>query len=73
MRTAVTARSNRSKADQEPATWLPSAKAYWCEYLADRVAVKLRWRLSVDDVERQALTDGMADCPNKPVKVTLAR
>jgi hypothetical protein len=33
----------------------------------------MRWQLSVDDVERQALTDGMANCPNEPVKVTLAR
>ncbi|WOT40734.1 HNH endonuclease family protein [Streptomyces coeruleorubidus] len=70
---AVTARSNRSKADQDPATWLPPAEAYRCEYLADWVAVKVRWQLAVDDVERQALTDGMANCPNEPVKVTLAR
>jgi hypothetical protein len=70
---AVTARSNRSKADQDPATWLPPAEAYRCAYLADWVAVKMRWQLTVDDAERQALIDGMAGCPNEPVRVTFAR
>ncbi|MGW7400853.1 HNH endonuclease family protein [Streptomyces cyaneofuscatus] len=70
---AVTARSNRSKADQDPATWLPPAQAYRCEYLGDWVAVKMRWQLTVDDTERQALAEGTAGCPNRPVKVTLAR
>ncbi|MDT0382507.1 HNH endonuclease family protein [Streptomyces sp. DSM 42041] len=70
---AVTARSNRSKADQDPATWLPPHQAYRCEYLTDWVAVKTRWQLTVDGAERQALTEGLAGCPNKPVRVTLAR
>ncbi|MFE1840620.1 HNH endonuclease family protein [Streptomyces sviceus] len=70
---AVTARSNRSKADQDPADWLPPYAAYRCRYLADWMAVKLRWQLAVDDRERQVLTENLADCPNEPVRVTLAR
>jgi hypothetical protein len=70
---AVTARSNRSKADQDPATWLPPHAAYRCQYLADWVAVKMRWQLTVDDAERQALTQGTQECLNEPVKVTFAR
>ncbi len=39
---AVTARSNRSKADQDPAEWLPSAPDALCRYGAEWTATKLR-------------------------------
>ncbi|CAL9674121.1 hypothetical protein SUDANB176_07636 (plasmid) [Streptomyces sp. enrichment culture] len=32
---AVTARSNRSKADQDPAEWLPPAAGVHCRYVAE--------------------------------------
>jgi hypothetical protein len=32
---AVTARSNRSKSDQDPATWLPPAAEVHCRYVAE--------------------------------------
>ncbi|MGW1543272.1 HNH endonuclease family protein [Streptomyces sp. NPDC002309] len=70
---AVSARSNRSKADQDPAQWLPPHEAYHCQYLTDWVATKMRWQLAVDDAERDTLAQGTADCPNVPVKVTFAR
>jgi hypothetical protein len=70
---AVSARSNRSKADQDPAEWLPTYQPYHCQYLADWVATKLRWQLAVDDRERAALTNAVTDCPNVPVEVTFAR
>ncbi|WP_329266589.1 hypothetical protein [Streptomyces sp. NBC_01451] len=43
--------SNRSKSDQEPATWQPPAAGYRCAYATDRIAIKTRWRLSADPVE----------------------
>ncbi|WP_308013503.1 HNH endonuclease family protein [Streptomyces beigongshangae] len=54
---AVTARSNRSKSNQDPATWLPPAPdtAVRCTYAAQWVATKLRWDLTVDDTELAAL------------------
>ncbi|WP_413757220.1 HNH endonuclease family protein [Streptomyces sp. MMBL 11-3] len=57
---AVTARTNRSKADQDPADWLPPLADARCTYAADWVATKLRWELTVDDREREAL-NGIAE------------
>ncbi|MFH8342952.1 HNH endonuclease family protein [Streptomyces sp. AM6-12] len=70
---AVSAASNRSKADQDPTTWLPSAVGYRCTYVSDWVADKTRWGLSVDEGESEALADQLDQCPNTPVTVTLAR
>jgi hypothetical protein len=70
---AVSARSNRSKADQDPAQWLPSYEPYHCQYLTDWVATKMRWQLAVDDTERNTLSEATAGCPNVPVEVTFAR
>jgi hypothetical protein len=46
---AVTARSNRSKADQDPAQWLPPAADAHCRYAAEWVGTKLRWSLTTDE------------------------
>ncbi|MFI8932548.1 HNH endonuclease family protein [Streptomyces sp. NPDC053474] len=70
---AVTAASNRSKADQDPSTWLPTAAGYRCQYATDWVAVKTRWGLAVDPAEAAALTRTLGECPNVPVEVELAR
>ncbi|MFD9590198.1 HNH endonuclease family protein [Streptomyces sp. NPDC059980] len=64
---AVTARTNRSKADQDPADWLPPLLDARCTYAADWVATKLRWRLSVDDRERAALAEIAAGCGQESV------
>ncbi|MFF1511928.1 HNH endonuclease family protein [Streptomyces sp. NPDC058326] len=52
---AVTARTNRQKADQDPATWMPPAPAATCRYLAEWTATKLRWGLSADQREIDAI------------------
>ncbi|WP_413754905.1 DUF1524 domain-containing protein [Streptomyces sp. MMBL 11-3] len=39
---AVTARTNRSKADQGPADWMPPLADALCTYATDWVATKLR-------------------------------
>ncbi|MBX9363651.1 HNH endonuclease family protein [Streptomyces sp. WAC04114] len=64
---AVTARSNRSKADQDPAQWMPPASDVHCRYAAEWTGTKLRWNLSVDDAERAALNDLAAACPDQTV------
>ncbi|MEU2388969.1 HNH endonuclease family protein [Streptomyces sp. NPDC012461] len=64
---AVTARSNRSKADQDPAQWLPPATDVHCRYAAEWVATKLRWTLTIDGTELAALNDLAAACPDQTV------
>lgn len=66
---AVTASSNRSKGDQDPAEWLPSRTSYRCRYVADWIAVKYRWRLSVDSSERAALKVLVTSCDNPRLTV----
>jgi hypothetical protein len=60
---AVTARSNRSKADQDPSQWLPPAAEVHCRYAAEWVATKLRWSLTADEPELAALRDLAVACP----------
>lgn len=64
---AVTARSNRSKADQDPAQWLPPAADVHCRYVAEWVATKLRWSLTADEAEVAALREVAAGCPDQTV------
>ncbi|MDQ0840415.1 hypothetical protein QFZ68_000095 [Streptomyces sp. V1I6] len=52
---AVTARTNRSKADQDPAEWLPPASDQYCRYIGEWIGTKLRWGLAVDKVELEVL------------------
>lgn len=52
---AVTASTNRSKGDRDPADWQPPSQESWCEYVIDWVTVKLRWALSADEAEVGAL------------------
>ncbi|MFG2825043.1 HNH endonuclease family protein [Kitasatospora sp. NPDC048365] len=70
---AVSAASNRAKADKDVAEWLPPATGYRCTYVTDWTAVKTRWGLSVDQREADALHQLAAGCPDEPLTVTLAR
>jgi hypothetical protein len=70
---AVSATSNRSKADQNPPTWMPPAGGYRCTYATDWITIKTRWNLTIDQTEQTTLTDILDGCPNTPVEITLAR
>ncbi|WP_411096015.1 HNH endonuclease family protein [Streptomyces sp. 020-2-3H-GM] len=65
---AVTARSNRSKSDQDPSTWLPPLADARCTYATDWVATKLRWGLSVDQAEAAALNELAEGCGQEAVE-----
>ncbi|MEU6957824.1 HNH endonuclease family protein [Streptomyces sp. NPDC045714] len=52
---AVTARSNRQKSDQDPADWMPPSPDAQCRYISEWVSTKLRWQLTADDRELEAL------------------
>jgi hypothetical protein len=59
---AVTASSNRSKSDRDPSSWQPPDKAYWCTYVTEWMAVKLKWGLAVDPIEFTALQSIVEGC-----------
>jgi hypothetical protein len=59
---AVSAASNRSKGDKDPADWLPSLQSYRCQYVQDWIKVKVKWKLSVDQKEFSAIRSLLATC-----------
>ncbi|WP_333732587.1 HNH endonuclease family protein [Streptomyces sp. IBSBF 3010] len=64
---AVTAKTNRSKADKDPAAWMPPAGSAACTYLVDWTATKLRWGLSADEAEQKALLEQAESCADSTV------
>ncbi|WP_258308662.1 HNH endonuclease family protein [Streptomyces sp. NWU339] len=69
---AVTAKTNRSKADRDPAAWLPPAESAYCTYAADWTGTKLRWQLTADDKERAALVKLAEACLDTVVEYEVA-
>ena len=59
---AVSASSNRSKGDQDPAQWLPPQTGYRCTYARMWIATKHKWGLSVDSAEKTALSTELGKC-----------
>lgn len=72
---AVTDNVNQEKSDDDPTYWLPPLESATCVYLTEWVAVKIRWKLSVDAEERQSIRDGWLDARcfalSKPPVVTV--
>lgn len=66
---AVTKKAVSERDDQEPQAWLPAKKSPRCAYVTEWIGVKYRWKLSIDDAEKQALTAALAKCPNTKIKV----
>lgn len=56
----VTASSNRSKGDADPAEWLPEQNV--CPYLAQYIAAKAEYSLTVDQAEHDALDTTLNRC-----------
>ena len=59
---AVTASSNRSKSDRDPAEWMPPNASYHCEYVRIWIEIKRAWDLSVDQAEHDYLAQKLASC-----------
>ena len=68
---AVTAATNRSKSDQDPAEWLPAKDV--CTYLKNWVHVKIRWSLTVDEKELKAIKDNTTKCPKIKLDVVIVK
>ncbi|WP_435970196.1 HNH endonuclease family protein [Streptomyces sp. Qhu_M48] len=69
---AVTARTNRSKSDQDPREWMPPLPDSHCRYTSEWVATKLRWGLAVDQAEADALAVYAEACETTVVHYTPA-
>jgi hypothetical protein len=63
---AVTGSSNRSKSDRDPAEWQPPRLAVWCRYATAWTTVKVRWGLTADEAEIEALRDMFDHCDRPP-------
>ena len=62
--TAVSASSNRRKSADDPAEWKPPLRSAWCQYALDWIAVKVKWSLSADQREVDALRVMLGTCPD---------
>jgi hypothetical protein len=63
----VTDNVNQSKSDQDPATWLPTYDK--CRYVAEWVAVKIRWGLTADSAEKSVLNSYASSCSTSPARM----
>lgn len=69
---AVTDNVNQSKGDRDPAEWMPPYASARCRYIQEWVAVKIRWRLTVNTAEKSALTNWANSCTNVTITVVRA-
>ncbi|MFF0484844.1 HNH endonuclease family protein [Streptomyces sp. NPDC004435] len=69
---AVTDRVNQAKADRDPAEWMPPLPDVHCRYVGEWTATKLRWGLSVDQAEADALAVYAEACETTVVHYTPA-
>lgn len=67
---AITDNINSSKGARDPAEWLPPVATTHCAYATHWVAIKYRWRLTVDTTEQKKLLAILTDtCGSKPLTV----
>jgi hypothetical protein len=59
---AVSASTNRSKGDRDPATWRPPSGEAWCWYADAWAMTKVRWGLSADHAEVESLRVMLPSC-----------
>ncbi|MDB5165906.1 MAG: uncharacterized protein JWM00_796 [Candidatus Saccharibacteria bacterium] len=62
---AVEGAANQQKSDGDAATWLPSNKAFRCQYVARQIAVKQKYTLWVVVAEKAAIERILDTCPSQ--------
>lgn len=67
---AVDGPANQQKGDGDAATWLPSNKAFRCEYVARQIAVKQKYHLWVTEAERNTMQQVLSRCPGQRLPVS---
>lgn len=65
----VSIAANRAKGSKGPEDWLPPREDYLCAYVADWIAVKSRWQLTMDERERVTVGNIIADCRERAAAV----
>lgn len=60
---AVDSSANQQKSDGDAATWLPSNKAFRCQYIARQISVKYKYDLWVTQAEHDAMAKVLSACP----------
>lgn len=60
---AVSIASDDAKSNSDPSGWLPSNPTYVCQYVIDWIAIKVRWDLSMDQAEYDALRRVLRGAP----------
>ena len=68
---AVTDSVNQSKSDKDPSNWLPPLASYHCTYISDWVAIKARWKLSMDQSEYGRVKKLVDSCAGTPVVTSI--
>lgn len=68
---AVDSSANRSKGDAPPQLWMPINLKFHCTYLTRWVSIKFRWGLSIDDTEKNFISEQLKGCPNIDYKKQL--
>jgi hypothetical protein len=63
---AVDGSANAQKGASNAASWLPSNKAFRCDYAARQISVKAAYRLWVTSSEKSALARVLNGCPGEP-------
>ena len=66
---AVDGPANQEKSNGDAATWLPSNKAFRCQYVARQVAVKQKYQLWVTKAEKDTIRRVLSSCPDEPIPV----
>lgn len=69
---AASPAANTSKGSSDPAEWLPPLRSAVCPYLEAWIGTKVRWGLTVDQVEQAALEVLVPRCPDSRLTVPLA-
>lgn len=59
---AVDGPANQQKSDGDTATWLPSNKAFRCQYVARQIAVKQKYSLWVTQPEHDVMQSTLGSC-----------
>lgn len=62
---AVKGSLNQQKGDGDAATWLPPAKSFRCAYVAQQIAVKVKYSLWVVPPEKAAMVAILSKCPTQ--------
>ena len=58
----VSAGENREKGAQDPSEWLPDVTSYRCDYVRLWLAVKDKYKLSIDSAEQAAIDRQLMTC-----------